>query len=141
MMVFDLMHCSGYRGYYDGLLGSAMSRTKNRKQSAGPSPEEIARKEQERLEQIQWMEQRINELETSIEDYEEISLIGVEVHFSKYGVGTVVEQTDNKITVQFPEIKKGFILDKAYAMRPQFENDEGIVEALTIYICTYSQRD
>lgn len=133
LMVFDLMHCSGYRGYYTGLISSMIGKTKKRKAYTGPTAEEIAIKEQERLDQIASLEQRISELELSIDDFEEVSLLGVEVTFPKYGVGTVVEQNINKIAVQFPEIKKEFVLDKSYSMRPRFENDEEIVEAFTAY--------
>lgn len=140
MMVFDLMHCSGYRGYYTGLMSSDGNDQKRRKYT-GPSAEEMARKEQERLERIAELEQSINELELSIEDFEDISLVGVEVHFPQYGTGKVVEQKINKIVVQFPEVRKGFLLDKEYKSRPQFENDKEIVEILTVYGRTCKKLD
>ena len=141
LMVFDLMHCSGYRGYYTGLIATKIRPAQKRKSYTGPSAEELARIEQRRLEMIADLEKRIDELELSIEDFEEISLIGVEVSFPKYGKGTVVEQDANKITVQFPEIKKGFVLDKEYTMRPRFENDEAVVEAFTTYGHTLAEID
>ena len=55
------------------------------------------------------------------------------VTFPKYGVGTVIRQDINKIVVKFPEIEKGFKLDKAYTMHPHFENDDEIVESFTVY--------
>ena len=133
MMVFDLLHCSGYRGYYTGLVPTNIGKSKAKKAYKGPTPEELERMEQERLQQMMEIQQRIEELETSIEDFEEISLLGVEVTFPEYGVGKVTEQEINKITVQFPETKASFKLDKAYTKRPTFENDEEIVEAFTIY--------
>ena len=84
--------------------------------------------ERERMEQITVIERQIQELEISVDDFEEISLIGVEVSFPKYGKGTVVNQVINKITVQFPEIEKEFMLDKSYTMRPRFENDDEVIE-------------
>jgi hypothetical protein len=131
LMVFDLMHCSRYRDYYSGLIPASVRRTQKSPRYTGPSAEETARKEQDRLAQIAALEQRIQELELSVDDYEEISLIGVEVSFPQYGKGIVVRQDINNITVRFPEAEKSFILDKAYSRRPRFENDDEIVEVLT----------
>ncbi len=139
LMVFDLMHCSGYRGYYTGLVSSTIGKAKKRKQYAGPSAEELAKKEQERLAQIELLERQINELEISIEDFEEISLLGVAVSFPDYGIGTVIDQNISKITVQFPETKRDFVLNKAYTKRPRFENDDEIVEAFSAYDQTKSE--
>ena len=139
MMVFDLLHCSVYRKYYTGLIPTNIGKTKKRKAYKGPTPEEIERKERERLQQMMEIQQRIEELESSIADYEEISLMDVAVMFPEYGTGKVTAQKINKITVQFPEIEKTFELDKAYTKRPTFENDEEIVEALTIYGHAYKE--
>lgn len=133
LMVFDIMHCCGYRGYYTGLVPTMIGKSGKRKPYKGPSPEELAQKEQERLAQINALEEQIEELETSLEDFEEISLLDVEVTFPKYGIGTVVAQDVNKITVRFTEVEKDFVLDKAYSMRPTFENDEEVVETFTVY--------
>ena len=50
-----------------------------------------------------------------------------------HGIGVVIAQDVNKIDVQFPEIKKSFILSKKYPARPRFEDDETIVDAFTEY--------
>ena len=42
-------------------------------------------------------------------------------------------QKDNKITVQFSDIEKAFVLDERYSARPSFENDKEIVAAFTEY--------
>ena len=139
LMVFDLMHCSGYRGYYAGLAPITIGKPKKKTPYKGPSPEEIAQREQERLDQIASLEQKIEELELSIEDFEEISLLGVEVTFPKYGVGPIIRQELNKITVKFPETEKSFVLDKSYTTRPRFENDDEIVEAFTVYGHTHAE--
>lgn len=139
LMVFDLLHCSGYRGYYTGLVPTNIGKSKSRKAYKGPTKEELERKEQECLQQMMEIQQRIEELEASIEDFEEISLIDVEVTFPEYGKGKVISQEINKITVQFPEVETSFKLDKAYTKRPTFENDEKIVEAFTVYGHTYEE--
>lgn len=97
------------------------------------SPEEMARQETERLVRISELEQQIEELELSCDEYDEISLLGVEVTSLVYGVGTVIDQAVNKIKVKFSNIEKTFILDSKYAARPRFEDDEDIVSAFTEY--------
>ena len=52
---------------------------------------------------------------------------------TQYGVGTVIGQDINKITVQFTDVQKTFILDKKFLARPRFEDDEAIVDAFTVY--------
>lgn len=133
LMVFDLMHCSGYRGYYTGLVPTMIGVSKKRKAYVGPSAEEIAQKEQMIQNEIISLQQRIAELEAEVDEFEEISLLGVEVEFNKYGIGTVIEQQGNHIIVQFQEKTMEFVLDNAYPMRPKFENDKVIVEALTVF--------
>ena len=59
--------------------------------------------------------------------------MGVQVTSTQYGVGTVMGQDINKITVQFTDVQKTFILDKKFHARPRFEDDEAIVEAFTVY--------
>ena len=115
------------------MIPTTNCKPKKRTPYKGPTPEEIAQKEQERLEKITAIQQQNEELELSIEDFEEIPLLGVEVTFPHYGVGTIVGQEVCKIRVRFPEIEKEFVLDKAFPMRPRFENDEEIVEAFTVY--------
>lgn len=132
LLAFDLMYCSRTYNFYRGLPVPA-TRKIIRKKNGMPelTPEEIARREEERLARIDEIEQKITELEFSCGEYEDISLIGVEVTANTYGVGTVIEQEINKIAVQFADTKKTFILDKKYLSRPRFENDEVIVSAFT----------
>ena len=82
---------------------------------------------------IQSIEQEIADLEKSTDGCEDISLIGVQVTSARYGIGTVIEQNVNMITVQFSDNMTKFKLDKQYSNRPRFENDDEIVEAFTLY--------
>lgn len=132
LLAFDLMYCCRTYGYYKGLVAPATGKT-IRKASTSPSSEELARIEEERLEKIAALEQEIIDLESSCDGCEDISLIGVQVSSSQYGTGTVKSQDINRITVQFEQVLKTFILDKKYAARPRFENDNEIVEAFTAY--------
>ena len=70
---------------------------------------------------------------SSIEIHKNSITHGVQVSSSQYGTGTVKSQDINRITVQFEQVLKTFILDKKYAARPRFENDNEIVEAFTAY--------
>lgn len=85
------------------------------------------------MNQVAALEQELDELESFSDGCEDISLIGVQVTSAQYGIGTVVAQDVNKIDVQFPELKKTFILSKKYPSRPRFEDDETIVDAFTEY--------
>ena len=132
MLAFDLMYCSRCYSFYRDLIAPVSTRAKKKSGSA-PSAAELAQKEAERLAQIEKLEQELDELESVSDGCEDISLIGVQVTSDDYGIGTVVEQEVNKVDVQFPDIKKTFILDKKYSRRPRFEDDETIVDAFTEY--------
>lgn len=73
-----------------------------------------AQKEAERLARIESIERELEELENVSDGCEDISLIGVQVTSTQYGIGTVVGQEVNKIDVQFPELRKTFKLSKKY---------------------------
>ena len=134
LLAFDLMYCSRAYNFYRGLIVPSTRRTTRKKNEASVlTPEEIARREEERLARIDEIEQEITELELSCAEYADISLIGVQVTANIYGIGTVVEQKINKIKVRFDETEKTFMLDKKYLSRPRFENDDVVVEAFTEY--------
>lgn len=135
LLAFDLMYCCRTYGYYKGLIAPSTGKVKKKKVVVIPTAaaEELARKEAERLARIEAIEQEIDALERSIDEFEDISLIGVQVISAQYGAGTVVGQEVNKITVQFETVQKTFVLDAKYTARPRFEDDESIVEAFTAY--------
>lgn len=54
-------------------------------------------------------------------------------HDMPYGIGTVIAQEANMITVKFDSIEKSNLLDEKYKARPRFEDDETIVSAFTEY--------
>ena len=133
MLAFDLMYCCRTYNYYKGLTVPSTSKVKKKGVSNLSTAEELARKEKERLAKIESIEQEIEALERSTDGCEDISLLGVQVTSAQYGVGTVVGQETNKITVMFSDVQKNFILDIKYKARPRFEDDEAIVEAFTTY--------
>lgn len=133
LLAFDLMYCCRTYGYYKGLTVPSTGKTVKKSSNAGPTPEEIAHMEEIRLAKIAALEDEIEELERSCDDYEDISLVGVQVTAKGFGTGTVVGQNINRIIVVFEGVQKSFILDKKYVARPRFENDNEIVEAFTCY--------
>lgn len=133
LLAFDLMYCCRTYGYYHGLVAPTTGKTIKKSTIKTVSKKELEAAEAERTARLLALEQELSDLEQRIGDYEELSLTGVQVSFPKYGTGIVTGQTGNKITVQFPNIVKTFVLDERYSARPHFENDEEIVAAFTEY--------
>ena len=132
LLAFDLMYCSRTYHFYNGLVVSLTSKAK-RKTEDQMTAEKLAKKDEERLARIEAILQEIDELETSTDGCEDISLIGVQVTSTQFGTGTVIEQEINRITVQFENDQKAFVLDRKFPSRPRFEDDESIVELFTAY--------
>lgn len=129
ILAFDLMYCCRTYNYYSGMTHAT------KKESIKAFTEAEAR-EKERLEreaQIAELKDELHTLEMQKEQYENISLLNVEVFQSAYGSGIVIAQQGNKITVKFETCEKVFIINKKYPVRPKFENDTEIVEAFTEY--------
>lgn len=120
-------------GYYRGLVAPVTVKTIKKPAVKAASKEELEAAEAERAARILALEQELSDLEQKIGDYEELSLTGVQVEFPKYGTGVVTSQKGNKITVQFSDSEKAFVLDERYTARPSFENDKEIVAVFTEY--------
>lgn len=133
LLAFDLMYCCRTYGYYKGLVAPSAGNATRNAVSTGLTSKEKEELEKERLTKIEAIEQEIEDLDRSCDGCAEISLIGVNVSSSQYGVGTVVAQEINTIYVQFEHEKKIFILDKKFPARPRFENDDEIVSAFSDY--------
>lgn len=134
LLAFDIMYCSRAYNYYKGLVSPENpSRIKKKTKAAEISDEELARRETERLARIVAIEEEIADIERSTDGCEDISLIGVQVTSAKDGVGTIIEQNINMITVAFADGEKKFKLDKQYTNRPRFDDDDEIIEAFTNY--------
>ena len=125
LLAFDIMYCCKSYGLYQGLSHIA-KRDSIKAAKAAAQQKEAAAQLQERIDTLM---AEIESLELSLPDVSDISLMNVEVKSKLYGTGTVIEQEDNKIKVQFSDTTKTFILDRKYSMRPTFENDEEVVEA------------
>ena len=133
LLAFDLMYCSRTYQFYQGLPVPVRHRSTKKASAADSATMETAQTEEERQAKIEAIESELNKLESVSEGCEDISLIGVEVSSAQYGIGSVVAQEINKIEVQFPGLKKTFVLSRKYPARPRFEDDETIVEAFSAY--------
>ena len=134
LLAFDIIRCCYAYHYYNSLALPMKEKKVRKNTTAEPlSFEESKRLETERLEKIAAIEHEIDDLESSCDEYSEISLVGVQVSTDKYGLGIVIDQEINKIKVSFADVEKIYILDKKYAARPRFEDDEIIVSAFTEY--------
>ena len=133
LLAFDLMYCCYSYKFYDGLTAPSTGKTIRKEKKSRASQESAEQHEKERLEKISEIESQIEEAEHICDEFEDISLVGVQVTAIPYGVGIVAEQDANKIKVQFSGIEKTFVLDERYPNRPRFEDDEQIVAAFTEY--------
>lgn len=127
IMAFDLMYCSRCYNFYNGLR-HAKKKDSIRAYSQQQHKEKEA---EERLHRISEIEDAIHALDVQMELYEEISLLDVEVTEKTYGIGTVIAQDGNMITVRFSDKTTSYIINKKFTLRPRFENDDEIVEAFT----------
>lgn len=124
LLAFDLMYCCRCYNFYEGLEHA----TKKASTKAYQLEQLREREAQERMEKIAAIEEEIHALQVELEQYEDISLVGVEVTQSKEGIGTVISQNGNTIRVQFPAVTKTYIIHRKYSQRPTFEDDAEIVE-------------
>ena len=133
LLAFDLMYCSRTYRFYHDLPVPARPEAARKTADTEKAAAETAQKEEERRNRIEAIERELVDLESILNDCEDISLIGVQVTSAQYGIGTVVGQEVNMIDVRFPELSKTFILSRKYPSRPRFEDDEAIVDAFTEY--------
>ncbi len=129
LLAFDLMYCCRAYNFYNGLTHAL--KKDSVKAYKLEQLREAERKQKE--EQIASLQSEIHSLEIELEQYSNISLIGVEVTQNKYGKGIVVAQNGNMVTIKFGDQEVKFVLGNMYLGRPRFENDGDIVEAFTKY--------
>lgn len=130
LMAFDFMYCCRTYGYYKGI---EYTPKQTKKVSSGAAAQAARQAEIEKQKQQAIVEARneLDELELLIAETESISLVGTQVSTKQYGDGIVVTQDENKITVQFTDVEKTFMVHSRYAVRPTFEDDAEIVAAMS----------
>ena len=131
LLAFDLMYCSRTYNFYRGLIVPSTGEVRRKGGSKQQINERAIQEENKR--RVELLQQEETELLNKIDVIKDISLIGMRVTSDKYGVGTVVAQDINKISVSFESIHKSFILDRKFSARPRFEDDAAVVDAFTEY--------
>lgn len=137
LMAFDLMYCCRTYNFYAGLTHAL------KKDSIKAYKLEQLREEERKQKEaaIAALQDEIRDLEMHIEQFAEISLIGVEVTQNQYGKGVVIKQNNNMVTIRFAEVEKTFMLGNKFPGRPHFENDEEIVDMFTEYAALATKLD
>ena len=136
LLAFDVIYCASTYHLFSGL------QHKSKKEAIKTyTLEKLRQAEAEKLQaEIEKLEVQIQALDLELDVYRSINLIGVQVTEKRYGIGTVVTQNANTITVAFADGEHSYIINKKYAMRPTFEDDTQIVDALTDYELKLAER-
>lgn len=129
LLAFDIIYCADTYGYFKDLK----HRAKKDAIKAYTIEQQRRAEAEERQAAIDAIEQQILQLESQIDVYRSISLVGTQVQHKSWGVGTVIQQNINMVRVRFSDIEKQFIISSKFPMRPTFEDDAEIVAAMTDY--------
>ena len=129
LLAFDIIYCANTYGFFKDLK----HRPKKEAIKAYTLEQKRREEEEERQAAIDALEDQIHHIETQIGVYRSISLVGTQVYQKAYGTGIVVQQNVNMIRVRFGDLEKQYIISKKFPMRPTFEDDAEILEALNDY--------
>lgn len=129
LMAFDLMYCCRCYNLYSGLSHA----TKKESINFHTQSQIREREQRERQKRIQEIENELHRLDVELAQYDDISLMGVEVQDRKWGVGTVVFHDHDMIAVAFGDTERKYRLNKKYSQHPTFEDDSFIIEEYTKY--------
>ena len=137
LLAFDIMYCCRTYNYYGGIPLPPRS-TGRKTKPHGLTDEE---KETERAAKIEIMTNELAEIDLQIEELQAqcedllIPLINVEIISKKYGTGTVIEQNENNIVVQYPDTVIKMTLGNVFKTlhRPIFENDDDVWNTFAKY--------
>ena len=137
LLAFDIIYCADTYGYFKDLK----HRPKKDAIKAYTLEQQRKAEEKERQAAIDLLEEQICSLEQQIDVYRSISLVGTQVHMKTLGTGVVIAQNINMIRVRFGDTEKQFIISKKFPMRPIFEDDAEIVEAMTDFEVKFKELD
>lgn len=130
LLAFNLIWCTKTYHLHAGI--EYLSKKESIKAHALAQLQEKERLEKE--EKINAILEEKEALEANMALYADIDLIGVQVTDHKTGdVGVIVSQDVNVVKVQYGTTEKKYVISKQFVLRPRFEDDEEIVEALTAY--------
>lgn len=129
LLAFDIIYCADTYGFFRDLT----HRPKKEAIKAYTIEQKQKAEEEARLAAIDEVDEQIRILENQLDVYRSISLVGTQVQMRLLGTGVVVEQDINRVRVRFGDVEKQYFISKKYPMRPTFEDDAEIVEAMTEY--------
>lgn len=139
LMAFDLMYCSRCYGYYAGLVYNAPTSPKGKAAAAlAANARETQKEAQER---IAALTEQLLSVEAKLAELEPISLIGTRVSTTTYGDGMIIDQSENKVLVQFDGVEKGFVIHRKYSLMPRFEDEDQIVSFLSDRADALAEKD
>ena len=129
LLAFDVIYCASTYNLFTGLQHKA-----KKEAIKAYKLEQLHQAEADKLRaKIEALEAQIQTLDLQLDMYRSINLVGVQVNEKRYGVGTIVSQNANIIKVAFTGGEHSYLINKKYIMRPTFEDDVQIVEAMTEY--------
>jgi len=128
-LAFDIIYCCDSYNFYNGLVHKAKAESVK----AYKLEELRLKEEMEKQAEIDNLNEQIRELEMRVEPYANISLLNVQVSMRGLGNGVVINQNENRVTVQFENCTKDYCISRKYFVRPVFEDNEEILEAFTEY--------
>ena len=137
LLAFDIIYCADTYGYFKDIR----HRPKKDAIKAYTLEQERKAAEEERQVAIDAVDEQIRILEKEIDVYRSISLVGIQVHMKTLGTGIIIEQDVNRIRVRFGEVEKQYFVSNKFPMRPTFEDDAVIVEAMTEYEAKLKELD
>ena len=136
LLAFDVIYCASTYNLFTGLQHKA-----KKEAIKAYKLEQLHQAEADKLRtKIEELETHIQSLDVELDMYRSINLVGVQVNEKHYGVGTIVSQSVNIIKVAFADGERSYIINKKYSMRPTFEDDVQIGEAMTDYELKLAER-
>lgn len=137
LLAFDIMYCCRTYEFYKGLSYTPKKKLIKQIKEHKTQADASAQVQQK----IESLESQIEDLELSLPDVSEISLLNVEVTSKVHGTGIVIKHDRTRIWVRFSDVTLSFSLEKQYHQRPTFENDEEVVEIYSEYAAIMKKID
>lgn len=137
LLAFDIIYCADTYGYFKDLK----YKPKKDAIKAYTLEQKLKAEEEERQAAIDALEEQIRQVESQIDVYRSISLVGTQVSLRSLGTGVVVSQNVNMVRVKFGDTEKQYIISTKFPMRPTFEDDAEIVAAMTDYEAKLKEMD
>lgn len=137
LLAFDIIYCADTYGFFKNLK----HKPKKDAIKAYTAEQQRRAEEEERQAAIDSLEEQIHQVESQLEEYRAISLVGTQVYLKALGMGVVVSQNLNVVRVRFGDAEKQYIISTKYPMRPTFEDDAEIVAAMTDYEAKMKELD